>query len=111
MDPIILFILPGLQSSHLRFEGVCFVISKGSSVKKKIYDSLFVEGQMVHSLKLTIVGLTDFLYALNTLMWSSKIVAFYQSFCFMDLSIVELTVCEAVPVRCSHVQRPILLHT
>ena len=68
------------------------MISKNSSVKKKICDSLFVEGQMVHSLKITIVGLTDFPYALNTLMWSFKIVAFYQSSCFMDLSIMELIV-------------------
>ena len=68
------------------------MISKDSSVKKKIRDFLFVEGHMVHSLKITIFGLTDFLYALNTLMWSSKIVAFYQSSCFMDLSIMELIV-------------------
>ena len=66
---------------------------------------------MVHSLKITIVGLTDFLYALNTLMWSSKIVVFYQSFCFMDLSIMELIVCKAVPVCCSRIQCPVLLHT
>lgn len=59
---------------------------------KKLCNSLFVEGQMVYSLKITIVGLTHFLYAFNILLWSSEMVAFYQSFCFMDLSIMELIV-------------------
>lgn len=42
---------------------------------KKICDSVTVEGQMIYSLKIKIVGLPHFLYALSILMWSSGMVA------------------------------------
>lgn len=43
-NPAVSFILPGLQLSHLKFKGLCYVIVNVSPVKK-ICDSVTVYGR------------------------------------------------------------------
>ena len=55
-DPAISLTLSGLRLSHLKFKGLCYMIFKVSPVNI-ICASLTMEGQMVYSLKIMIVGI------------------------------------------------------